>query len=158
MGIAQFFIELRCKGRPLLVDRFDGKTTAECGGGELVWKFNPTDLRALRSGGARLGAGSKVAQLLPAYPAGASLRSEVVAFAPSGLAAGSLKSLRPDAEEPATRLLASAGEGDLLVLALAPATSKVQVAKRRGGFQLKTRAGSLRFAVHDRGADILKLA
>ena len=112
---------------------------------------------ALRRGCARLLSAGRAAEICPVYPAAANLRSEVVPFAPSGLAAGSLKALRPGAEQPSTRVLASAGDEDLLVVAVAPATSKVKVLQSRDGFELSTRSGRKRFSVGKSGAELLSL-
>ena len=149
-------IELRCKGRAALIEEFSG-ASKECGSGELLWKLNPVELKSLRRGCARLLAAGRAAEIRPVYPANANLRSEVVPFAPSGLAAGSLKALRPGAEQPSTRVLASAGDEDLLVVAVAPASSRVKVQQSRDGFELSTGSERKRFSVGKSGTELLRL-
>ena len=76
---------------------------------------------------------------LAVYPQEVAFRSEMVPFAPSGLAAGSLRQIGGRSEEAATQVLASAGGGDALVLALAPAAARVRVERRSSGFVVRTR-------------------
>ena len=60
----------------------------------------------------------KTVEIVPVSGEGIKLEVEEVPYAPSGLAAGSLKSYIPDAEAPSKRLLVST-EGDELVWAVA---------------------------------------
>jgi len=150
-------IELQCPGRtPLEVDFANG-LGEETGSGELVLKLNPVDLKVLKSTRARLGAGARVVEVLPVYPQGVALSSEVVPFAPSGLAAGSLRQIGARAEESATRVLASAGVDDALVLALAPATARVRIERRADGFVVHTGERRWKFAFNSKGKALLTL-
>ncbi len=148
-------IDLSCPQRqPLQLDFADG-LGAETGSAPPQWKLNALDLRALSSGRARLGAGKQVVEVLPVLPQKVSFCREVVPFAPSGLAAGSLRRLGPAAEEDATRLLVQADEGDLLVLAFAPARAGVRLERRDDGFALRTRASHFSFSLGGRSRAIL---
>ena len=148
-------IELQCPGRqPLEVD-FSAGPGAESGSGEMAFKLNPADLRTLGNKRARLGAGPRVVELLAVYPQEVAFRSEMVPFAPSGLAAGSLRQLGGRSEEAAAQVLASAGQGDALVLALAPAAARVRVERRCGGFSVRTRERRWNFAFNSQGRALL---
>jgi hypothetical protein len=95
--------------------------------------------------------------LLPAFGEKVSLAREIVPYAPSGLAAGSLKSLAPDGEKPGVRILAEAA-GDCLVLVLADAAAKVEIERQKDGFRVSGEGISRRFEVRSRGREILRLA
>jgi len=147
-------IELRGPGRRPLALAFEDGLGGETGGDPLVYKLNPKDLKALKRTGARFGAGPRTMDLLPAFPEDISFSREVVPFAPSGLAAGSLKRLTPDAERPATRVLASTS-GDLLALAFVDGRAKAKVVPRADGFEIRTGKTVYAFKVNRRAKTIL---
>tara|TARA_Y100000588_G_C14090082_1_gene854047 strand:- start:276 stop:1064 length:789 start_codon:yes stop_codon:yes gene_type:complete len=150
-------IYLSCpQRRPLELD-FAADLGPETGSAPPVWKLNPTELKALTAGKARLGAGRQVVEVLPAYPHNISLQRETVPFAPSGLAAGSLRRLGPAGEEDGERLLVAAEEGEVLVLAFAPARAQTRIQRQRNGFELKTREDRFSFTLPKRGRSILAL-
>lgn len=149
------YLLLECAGRrPLRVDFAQG-LGAETGSGDLEWKLNPADLRGLSPGRARLGAGARVLEALAVYPQELALAEEVVPFAPSGLAAGSLKRFAPAAEDPARRVLARAGSAQVLVLAFVPAQERAVVLHQEGGFTLQVGKTRHAFGVRARGRAVL---
>ena len=153
--IASF--DLVCPGKkPLAVDFAEGMGP-ESGSGTLSWKLNPVDLISLRAAGATFGAGARRVEVLAAYPREATLSQEVVPFAPSGLAAGSLKRFVADAERSSTRVLVSTEE-DLLVMAFVDRRAKARIERNADGFCI--RAGDTRYAfgVSGRVRPILKRA
>ena len=97
-------------------------------------------------------------EALAVYPQEVAFRSEVVPFAPSGLAAGSLRQIGGRSEEAGTQVLASAAGGDALVLALAPAAASVRVERRCGGFAGRTRERRWNFAFNPQGRALLTLS
>jgi len=149
-------IDLRCPGRtPLEVDFSDG-AGGESGSGSLVWKLNPVDLRKVYRRKARLGAGSRALDMLIASPGAAQLELEDVPFAPSGLAAGSLKRLNGTKDGPSTRVLATAGSSDHLVLAFAPANARAGLHHQETGFVLEAGDRRCVFEVCTSGRAVLK--
>ena len=148
-------VDLSCPGRQrLTVDPAHG-AGPETGGGELAYKLNPVDLRALDSRRARLGAGPRVVEVTAAFGEGLQLRTEEVPYAPSGLAAGSLVSFHPDAAEASTRLVAGTND-DVLVLAFCSRSAKARVVQQEEGFRLRTGGRELAFDVSPRGGAILR--
>ena len=147
-------VELQCPGREELVVDFADGLGPETGSGKLAWKLNPVDLRKLGPARMRLGAGRQVVEVLSVFPDTARFESEVVPFAPSGLAAGSLKRLTPGIDEPATRVLATTAD-EVLVLAFAPGRARARVVRQAGGFALTIGKSRYRFAVNPSGRSIL---
>ncbi|MDP6778189.1 MAG: hypothetical protein QGI83_15645 [Candidatus Latescibacteria bacterium] len=150
-------IDLQCPGKePLVLDFAEG-VGAETGGGTLSWKLNPVDLKTIKRTKATLGAGSRRVEVLAAYPDDARLSQETVPFAPSGLAAGSLKRFVPDSETSSERILVSSME-DVLVMAFVDRRAKARVDRSADGFCI--RVGDIRygFQVSRRGKPILKRA
>ena len=175
-------IDLSCPGRqPLTVDLgADGprgdSLAGETGSGELAWLLHPRDLHALhlktrhlkarhshsrpRTGArahalcaARLGSGRAAVDVQVASPH--TFRRELVPHAPSGLAAGSLKQLGDPPPGEYTRLVASAGDLDHLVVAFAPAAARLRLEARDGTVSVRTKAGTHHFALAPRRGDIL---
>ncbi len=149
-------VELICPKRSPLSLTFEHGLEGETGSGPLVWKLNPKDLKGVKQTGARFGAGPRTVDVLPAYPTGVSFAREVVPFAPSGLAAGSLKRLVPGSEGPSTRVLAATSE-DALVLAFVDGRAKVEVIPRADGFEIRCGRTRRAFKVLARGKDILRI-
>jgi len=144
-------IELSSPGRkPLLMDFSDGMGE-ETGSGPVAWKFNPVELRDLEPSRARLGAGPQVMELVPIYPARVSFKRERVPYAPTGLAAGSLTRIPPEAPGPSSRLLVSAPDESMLVLAFKPRNARLRIARTPKGFCLKTPLAHLKFEIHPNG-------
>ena len=137
-------IELRCPARTPLEADFSGDMGGDSGGGSLVWKLNPADLRRVYRRKVRLGAGTRALDAHLAFPRAAQFELEEVPFAPSGLAAGSLKRLTGEKDGPSTRVLATAGPADHLVLAFAPASARARIHHQEAGFVLE--AGAHRYA------------
>ena len=128
-------IDLQCQGRRrLTVDPANG-IGPETGGGELAYKLNPVDLRGLEGDCARLGAGSRVVEVISVFGKGLQWRTEEVPYAPSGLAAGSLVSFLPDATEASTRLVAGTDD-DVLVFAFCNSSAKARVKSEGDRFRL----------------------
>ena len=148
-------IDLRCPGRRrLTVDPARG-LGPEMGGGELAYKLNPVDLRGLNRSRARLGAGSRVVEVITSFGKDLRLRTEEVPFAPSGLAAGSLVSFLPGAAEASTRLVAGTDD-DVLVLAFCSRSAKARVAREGDWFRLRAGDQEFSFDVVRRGGAILR--
>ena len=149
-------IDLRCPGRRrLTVDPAVG-LGPETGGGELAYKLNPVDLLGLEGDRARLGAGSRVVDVISVFGSGLTMRKEEVPYAPPGLAAGSLVSFLPDATEPSTRLVAGAA-ADVLVLAFCGRTSKARVTRKDDRFRLSAGGRAFSFEVSQGRGGILRL-
>ena len=127
----------------------------ETGSGELAWLLHPVDLRRLTRRTARLGAGRGAVDVRLAYPHTCALRREEVPHAPSGLAAGSLRTLGEPPPDAYTRLVASAGQQDELVLVFAPASAHLRVSRDHGGFTLTTAAGRWRYDAGGRRGPVL---
>ena len=128
-------IDLRCPGRRrLTVDPASGMGP-ETGDGELAYKLNPVDLRGLEGDRARLGAGSRVVEVISVFGKGLQWRTEEVPYAPSGLAAGSLFSFLPDATEASTRLVAGTND-DVLVFVFCNSSAKARVKSEGDRFRL----------------------
>jgi hypothetical protein len=149
-------VELTCPKRRPLSLTFANGLEGETGSGPLVWKLNPKDLKGVKRAGARFGAGRRVVDVFPAYPAEVSFAREVVPFAPSGLAAGSLKRLTPGADKPSTRVLA-ATSGEALVLVFVDGRAKAEVVPRADGFEIRCGRTRRAFRVLARGKDILRM-
>ncbi len=148
-------VDLHCPGRRrLTVDPAHG-AGPETGGGELACKLNPVDLRGVSRNRARLGAGARAVEVIAAFGKDLQLRTEEVPFAPSGLAAGSLVSLLPDAAEASTRLVAGTAD-DVLVLAFCSRSAKARVVHEEDGFRLRAGGRELAFEVVRRGGAILR--
>ncbi len=130
-------IDLRCPGRRrLTVDPASGMGMGpETGGGELAYKLNPVDLRGLEGDRARLGAGSRVVEVISVFGRDLRFRKEEVPYAPSGLAAGSLVSFLPDATEASTRLVAGTDD-DVLVLGFCSGSAKARLRREDDRFRL----------------------
>ncbi|MFC1526681.1 hypothetical protein ACFL6X_07725 [Candidatus Latescibacterota bacterium] len=141
------FVEVRCPGRQPLTEDFAEDLSRECGSGELEWKLNPVDLRRVSRHQARLGAGSRCVDVHLAWPPSGGMASESVPFAPSGLAAGSLRHFGVSDETPATRLRAGAGRADHLALVFAPSAAGARVEPLAGGFAVVTRDGRRSFTL-----------
>ena len=110
-------IHLDCpKRQPMHVNFTDGLGT-ESGSGPMGWKLNPVDLKTVDSKKVVLGGGEQqiVAQAIDPKVI---WRQEIVSYAPSGLAAGSLKSFIPGSEEANTRVQVDT-TGNELILAFA---------------------------------------
>jgi len=150
-------IELKCSKRKSLALPFEEDLGDETGSGPLVWKLHPVDLEEIASTHVLLGAGSQVMEVLPVYPRSASFDPEVVPFAPSGLAASSLKNLKQEANRPATRVLASGEQGGMLVLAFVDRSVRAQIIEEPNGFRLKTVASQYTFKINPRAGNLLIL-
>ena len=129
-------IDLQCQGRRrLTVDPANDGIGPETGSGELAYKLNPVDLRGLEGDCARLGAGSRVVEVISVFGKGLQWRTEEVPYAPSGLAAGSLVSFLPDATEASTRLVAGTDD-DVLVFAFCNSSAKARISREDDRFRL----------------------
>ena len=148
-------IRLVCPERnPLLVD-FSGGLTGETGSGELMVKLNPTELLELAETGALFGAGPGRVNVLPVLP-GTVFRQEVVPYFTAGLAAGSRKSFIEGRESDSTRVLASCGNGDVLVLLFVPEAAAASARSTDDGFEVSLDGVGHRFALHTGGERILR--
>ena len=148
-------IDLRCPGRsPLIVDPADG-LGPETGSGELSYKLNPLDLRGLDGDRALLGAGSRAVEVISVLGRGLQFRKEEVPYAPSGLAAGSLVSLLPNATEASTRLVAGTDD-NVMVLAFCSSSAKARISREDDRFRLKAGDREYSFEVSRRGGAILR--
>jgi hypothetical protein len=107
--------------------------------------------------GRETSSGQPVLALHAAWPGTAQLTQQKVPFAPSGLAAGSLKRLDGSSEEPSTRLLGDAGEAGGLVMVMAPLPSKVHVQAKESSFSLCVDGDVHEFAVSPDGRNVLEL-
>jgi hypothetical protein len=151
-------LELVCPGRaPLVVDPSEG-LGPECGGGDLEWKLNPVDLRGVWRRRARLGAASRAVDVHLAWPASGRLRRETVPFAPSGLAAGSLRHFGECDETPATRLRVGAGSENCLVMVFVPAAAGARLERREGRLEVVTKEGRHTFTLGGIRGPILRRA
>ena len=149
-------IDLHCPGRRrLIVDPADG-LGPETGGGELAYKLNPVDLISLEGDRARLGTGSRAVEVISVSGSGLKFRKEEVPYAPSGLAAGSLVSLLPDATKASTRMVAGTDD-DVMVLAFCSSSAKARISKEDDRFRLKAGDREYSFEVSRRGGGILRL-
>ena len=148
-------IDLQCQGRRrLTVDPANG-IGPETGSGELAYKLNPVDLRSLKGDRARLGAGSRVVEVISVFGKGLQWRTENVPYAPSGLAAGSLVSFLPNATEASTRLVAGTDD-DVLVLALCSGSAKARISREDERFRLSAGDRAYAFEVSRGGGAILR--
>ena len=148
-------IDLRCPGpRRFVVDPADG-LGPETGGGELAYKLNPVELRGLEGDRAQLGAGSRAVEVISVLGRGLQFRTEEVPYAPSGLAAGSLVSLLPDATEASTRLVAGTDD-NVMVLAFCSSSAKARISREDDRFRLKAGGRLHSFDVVRRGGAILR--
>lgn len=116
-------IDLRCPGREPLSVSFEEDLGPEVGGGAITWKLNPAHLRSVVRNKAVFGAGRRAVDIVPVRGEAITLEIEDVPYAPSGLAAGSLRRLIPNAEAPSKRLRVST-EGDEMVWAIAERGTK----------------------------------
>lgn len=149
-------IQLVCPGRKPLRINFKEGLTGETGSDPLQWKFNPVQLVRRMEREAILGAGPGRVRILPLPGGGASFAAERVPFSHSGLAAASLKSLRPNAEAAARRLRITADAGDHLLLLFADAATRVRVKPRPQGFDLTLGNCHRRFRLAGAGPEILR--
>jgi len=141
-------IGLTCPERgPLRIDFSEG-LAGETGGGDLTYKLNPSELLELTETGALLGVGSERVSVLPVLP-GTAFRQEIVPYFAGGLAAGSRKSFRDGGESDSTRVLASCGNGDLLVLLLVPEAAHACITNVDNGFALDVNDDRHEFVVED---------
>ena len=148
-------VELQCPRRePLCLD-FASGLGDESGSAPPLWKLNPASLGTVTRSRARLQAGAQPVDVLPVFPGRVGLTTETVPHTPSGLAAGSLRHLAPGAEEDNTRLQVAAEEGDVLVLAFAPARSKLRVERSDEGFVLRAGDRRLGFALSAASREVL---
>ena len=148
-------IDLHCPGRRrLIVDPADG-LGPETGSGELSYKLNPVDLISLEGDRARLGTGSRAVEVISVLGRGLKFRKEEVPYAPSGLAAGSLVSLLPNATEASTRLVAGTDD-DVMVLAFCSSSAKARISREDDRFRLKAGCRLHSFDVVRRGGTILR--
>ena len=118
------------------------------------WKLNPVHLKTVDPERVLLGAGDQQVAL-EVWGAGAKWMREEVPYAPSGLAAGSLKSFVPGAEEAATRERATT-MGDELVLAFAAAP--LDMVGDAEGFVVSAGRNRYRLDLARRGREILRLS
>ncbi len=93
-------------------------------------------------------------EIIPLVGDGFQFERETVPFAPSGLAAGSLKSFVKESHQESERLLAKS-TGEVLVLAFARMKSKVSVNETDSGFSLRSGSEVRDFAVNKTGGEIL---
>ncbi len=151
-------IELCCpRRRPLRVD-FESGFRGETGAGAMLWKLNPTELIEVASNGAIFQAGPNRVKVLSVYPAETSFEDESVPYYPGGLAATSRKSFLADAEVASTRVLASAGDDDLLVLLFAPQAAKPRVRSEHDWFEVRLEGTKRVFELQRKGRRILRHA
>ena len=148
-------IALRCPGRRVLRLDFADSLGPETGSGPLGWKLNPVDLRGMEEGRVLLGAGDNTVAV-QAWGAGVDWAREEVPYAPAGLAAGSLKSFLPGAQQAAVRVQATTAD-DLLVLAFAAAGDRVQVTGDGEGFAVRVGKTAYSFAVQRTRRAVLQL-
>ena len=149
-------IDLKCPGRRRLALDFEDGLGGETGNGPLAWKLNPVDLKEMKRTRAVFGAGYRRVEVLSVYPDDIRFETEVVPFAPSGLAAASLKSFIPDAGKPSLRVLAST-EGDMLILAFSDRRAKAKVVRNAEGFCVQTAGCRYVFGIKTRSKSILTL-
>lgn len=138
--------------RPLRLN-FGAGLGLETGSGAMGWKLNSVHLKAVDPERALLGAGDQQVAL-EVWGAGAKWMWEEVPYAPSGLAAGSLKDFVPGAEEAATRVWATT-MGDELVLAFAAAP--LDMVGDAEGFVVSAGRNRYRLELARRGREILRL-
>ena len=150
-------VDLQCPGRGRL--RLDPALGwgPETGGTSLSYKLNPVELRSFSASAARLGAGAGMVELRTVYGEDVRLTCETVPFAPSGLAAGSLKSFIDGTGEAAQRLVATTEHGQSMVLAFCARGTKIDSRSdsHADGFQLYQDGRVLAFDVAGSGAAIL---
>ncbi len=149
-------IDLRCPGHRRLVVDPAGGLGPETGSGELAYKLNPVDLISLEGDRAQLGAGSRVVEVISVLGRGLQFRKEEVPYAPSGLAAGSLVSLLPNATEASTRLVAGTDD-NVMVLAFCSSSAKARISREDDRFRLKAGGREYSFEVSRQGGAILRL-
>lgn len=149
-------IELRCRGRRPLAPDFGVDLGPETGAGAITWKLNPAALRSVRGGRAALDAGGRVVEVVPLYGDGLQLTTEEVPYAPSGLAAGSLKSFQPGASDAAPRLLVST-PGDVVVFAIAEHRARLRVRAAEDGVEMQLGERRTRLRVGAAGRPLLRL-
>ncbi len=149
-------IDLKCPGRKRLRIDFSDGLGMETGSGRLGWKFNPVDLRGVDTSLVRFGAGKRVVVVQPAFGEAVHFEQEVVPFAPSGLAAGSLKSFIAGAQNDAVRVQAVTEKGDVMVLVFSEQRAKVTVERDDQGFYIRVGEVTHRFDVKKRGKTILE--
>jgi hypothetical protein len=145
-------IRLKCPGKKKLELCFEADMGDESGSGLIGWKLNPVDLRAVKPGRARLGAGPRALDIIQVI--GTGLVSEIVPFAPSGLAAGSLKSFKGVSQSASNRLVASS-TGDVMILVVAGTKSKVSKKIVDGEFSIHAGGETHEFALNASGRRIL---
>jgi hypothetical protein len=147
-------IGLKCPGKRKLELSFEEDLGEETGSESFGWKLNPVDLRGVKKDRARLGAGSRALEVIPLVGDDFKLERETVPFAPSGLAAGSLKSFVKGSQNENDRLLVRS-TGDILVLAFAGKKSNLSTQFREGGFSLRSGTEVHDFDVNTAGREIL---
>ena len=150
-------IRLKCPGKRKLALSFEEDLGEETGSESFGWKLNPVDLRAVKKDRARLGAGSRALEVIPLVGDNFQLERETVPFAPSGLAAGSLKSFVKGSQHENDRLLVRS-TGDVLVLAIAGKKSNISTQSREGGFSLRSGNEVHEFDVNMGGRGVLTKA
>ena len=150
-------IELKCPGKKRLSADFAQDLGPETGSGTLGWKLNPTDLRKVKTGRAVLVAGKRALEVLPACGEDVRVEQEVVPFAPSGLAAGSLKSFISGARNDSVRVRVSTDVGEVLAIVFAEKRAKAKVFRDEEGFELQLGQVRYGFEVKKKGKAILGL-
>ncbi|MDA0748567.1 MAG: hypothetical protein O2954_18765 [bacterium] len=152
-------IELKCPGKKRLSVDFAQDLGPETGGGTLGWKLNPTDLKEVKAGRAVLVAGKRALEVLPVCGEGVRFEQEEVPFAPSGLAAGSLKSFITGARDDSVRVRVSTDVGEMLALVFVEKRAKAKAKAVRGekGFELQLGKVRYGFDVKVKGKAILDL-
>ena len=149
-------VELKCPGRRQLLLNFETDLGPETGSGALGWKLNPVDLRWVRAKQAHFGAGGRLINALLLYGEDACFEKEEVPFAPSGLAAGSLTSFVPGAQDANTRVMLSTLE-DILIFAFVEHQANARVVQNGNGFEIGVENERYGFDVNTRGEEILTL-
>lgn len=107
-------IHLDCPKRQSMRVNFTDGLGPETGSGPMGWKLNPVELKTVDSQKVVLG-GGKQQIVVQAIDPRANWRQETVSYAPSGLAAGSLKSFIPGSEEANTRVQVDTTENELIL-------------------------------------------
>jgi hypothetical protein len=136
-------IDLRCPRRQRLHVDFRHGLGSERGAGLLGWKLNPTSLDEVAERRVVFNAGDRRLQVLGIEPYGATFATKVVPYAPGGFAASSLKSYIPGRTAPATQVVATATNSDLLLLLFVDAA--LPVASEIANRQLTLTFGSEQF-------------
>jgi len=150
-------IEMKCDRRRRFVRTFENGLEGETGSDPIAWKLHPVALKSLSKARAVFKAGSEPVDVLPAWPEKVTLEKTLVPYAPEGYQASSNRCLDPKEEDPLMRVIATAREDDVSVMAFAPGKARMKITRTSRRFTVHTASGRYVFSTHQTGRSILSL-